>query len=357
MAYPVTLIRGDGIGPEVAAATRTAIDATGVEIDWHVVDAGIDVMETEGTPLPESVLDSIRQTKTAIKGPITTPVGQGFRSVNVEIRKRLDLYANLRPAKSISGVKSYFENIDLVIVRENTEDLYAGIEFERTSVEAAEARDFLAKLSGKPIRDDAALGIKPISVKGSHQIVEYAFQYAQTNGRRKVTAVHKANIMKFTDGLFLDVAREVAKGYPDLEFEDRIVDNMCMQLMQKPELYDVLVMPNLYGDILSDLCAGMIGGLGVAPGANIGDDYAVFEAIHGSAPKYAGQNKANPTALILSGVLMLQHLGELEAARKLQGAVEKVISEKKQVTYDLAPAGTEPVGTQEMAAAIAQAMA
>ncbi len=356
MGYPVTLIRGDGIGPEVAQATQIAVDATGVPIDWQVVDAGTNVMETHGTPLPEHVLESIRKTKTAIKGPITTPVGKGFRSVNVEIRKRLDLYANLRPAKSITGVKSAFNNIDLIIVRENTEDLYAGIEFEQTSTEAAKARDFLSQLSGKPIRQDSAVGVKPISVQGSRQIVEFAFDYAKANGRHKVTAVHKANIMKYTDGLFLEVAREVAQSHPEIEFEDRIVDNMCMQLMQKPELYDVLVMPNLYGDILSDLCAGMIGGLGVAPGANIGKEYAVFEAIHGSAPKYAGQNKANPTALILSGVLMLQHLGEMEAAQKLQAAVEAVIAAKKQVTYDLAPAGTEPVGTQQMAEAIAGAI-
>jgi isocitrate dehydrogenase (NAD+) len=354
VGYPVTLIRGDGIGPEVAQATQTAIDATGVAIDWRVVDAGVDVMAEYGTPLPEHVLEAIRETKVAIKGPITTPVGTGFRSVNVEIRKQLDLYANLRPAKSISGVKSVFQNIDLVIVRENTEDLYAGIEFEYTTPEAAQAREFLSKLAGKSLREDAAIGVKPISVQGSRQIAEFAFEYAQANGRRKVTAVHKANIMKFTDGLFLEVAREVAQQYPAIEFEDRIVDNMCMQLMQKPELYDVLVMPNLYGDILSDLCAGMVGGLGVAPGANIGKDYAVFEAIHGSAPKYAGQNKANPTALILSGVLMLQHLGEKAAADRLQRAVETVIAEKTSVTYDLAPAGVEPVGTQEMAAAIAQ---
>lgn len=356
MGYPVTLIRGDGIGPEVAKATQTAIDATGVAIDWKVVDAGVDVMAEYGTPLPEHVLDSIRETKVAIKGPITTPVGTGFRSVNVEIRKQLNLYANLRPAKSIPGVRSYFSNIDLVIVRENTEDLYAGIEFTHDSPEGAEARACLSKLSGKAIREDAAVGVKPISIHGSRQIVDFAFKHAQAFGRKKVTAVHKANIMKFTDGLFLEVSREVAKNYPDIEYEDRIVDNMCMQLMQKPELYEVMVMPNLYGDILSDLCAGMIGGLGVAPGANIGDEYAVFEAIHGSAPKYAGQNRANPTALILSGVLMLQHLGEMEAAERLQNAVESVVAAKKSVTYDLALPGTQPVGTQEMAAAIAQAL-
>jgi isocitrate dehydrogenase (NAD+) len=354
VGYPVTLIRGDGIGPEVALATQTAIDATGVKIDWHIVDAGIDVMAEYGTPLPDHVLDSIRSTKTAIKGPITTPVGSGFRSVNVAIRKELDLFANLRPAKSMQGVKSYFQNVDLVIVRENTEDLYAGIEFQLHTPEVQEARAFLSKLSGKTIREDAAIGVKPISDFGSRRIVEFAFDYAQKNGRRKVTAVHKANIMKFTDGLFLETARAVAQKYPDIEFEDRIVDNMCMQLMQKPELYDVLVMPNLYGDIISDLCAGMIGGLGVAPGANIGNGVAVFEAIHGSAPKYAGQNRVNPTALILSGVMMLQYLGETIAAQRLQQAVEAVIAEGEQVTYDLAPPGASAVGTQEMAGAIAR---
>lgn len=353
MAYPVTLVRGDGIGPEVAQATQTVIDASGVAIDWTVVDAGVDVMETYGTPLPDSVLDTIRKTKIAIKGPITTPVGSGFRSVNVAIRKELDLYANLRPAKSVQGVKSTFKDVDLIIVRENTEDLYAGIEFKAGTDEAKQALDFLADLSGKAIREGSAIGVKPISEFGSRRIVKFAFDYARANGRKKVTAVHKANIMKYTDGLFLEVARDVAKEYTDIEFEDRIVDNMCMQLMQKPQLYDVLVLPNLYGDIVSDLTAGMIGGLGVAPGANIGVDTAVFEAIHGSAPKYAGQNKVNPTALILSGVMMLRYLGETAAADKVQAAVEAIIAEGKYVTYDLAPAGVAPVGTQEMAEAIA----
>lgn len=352
MGYPVTLIRGDGIGPEVALATQTVINATGVAIDWAVVDAGIDVMAQYGTPLPDHVLESIRQTKVAIKGPITTPVGSGFRSVNVAIRKELDLYANLRPARSMAGVKSNFTNVDLIIVRENTEDLYAGIEFQKGTTENDKAKDFLATLSGKTIRPDSAIGVKPISVFGSRRIVEFAFEYALKNNRRKVTAVHKANIMKFTDGLFLEVAREVAQSYPGIEFEDRIVDNMCMQLMQKPELYDVLVLPNLYGDIISDLTAGMIGGLGVAPGANIGDGIAVFEAIHGSAPKYAGQNKVNPTALILSGSLMLKYLGEQEAGEKVQKAVERIVAEGKYVTYDLAKSGVTPVGTQEMAEAI-----
>lgn len=359
MGHPVTLIRGDGIGPEVTEATKTVIDATGATIDWQIVDAGAAMMDQYGTPLPQHVLDAIRTTKTALKGPITTPIGSGFRSVNVEIRKQLNLYANVRPAKLIPGVKSYFHglNIDLVIVRENTEDLYAGIEFERTTLEAAEARQFLSRLSGQLIRDDAAIGIKPISVLGSRQIVEFAFKHATVTGRKKVTAVHKANIMKYTDGLFLEVAREVAKDFPNIQFEDLIVDNMCMQLMQNPGAYDVLVMPNLYGDILSDLCAGIAGGLGVAPGANVGREYAVFEAIHGSAPQIAGLNQANPTALILSGVLMLQHLGEVEAAAKLEKAVATVIAEQKHVTADLAPEGVEPVGTREMAEAIATAMA
>ena len=353
MAYSVTLIRGDGIGPEVAKAMQTVIDATDVQIDWSIEDAGVDVMEAYGTPLPDRVLESVRKTKVAIKGPITTPVGSGFRSVNVAIRKELDLFANLRPAKSMKGVKSKFSDVDLIIVRENTEDLYAGIEFQAGTDSAAKAQKFMEELSGKSIRESSAIGIKPISEFGSRRIVKFAFDYARENGRKKVTAVHKANIMKFTDGLFLEVARDVAKSYPEIEFEDRIVDNMCMQLMQKPELYDVLVLPNLYGDILSDLTAGMIGGLGVAPGGNYGEDIAVFEAIHGSAPKYAGQNKVNPTALILSGALMLKHLGETDAADRVQKAVEAVIAEGKYVTYDLAPAGSSSVGTQEMAEAIA----
>ncbi len=352
MTYRVTLIPGDGIGPEVARAMQTVIDATGVKIEWIPMDAGVDVIEKYGTPLPPEVLDSIRDTKVAIKGPIGTPIGTGFRSVNVAIRKELDLYANLRPAKSLVGVKSAFDNVDLIVVRENTEDLYAGIEFEKGSTEAEQLRTQLMEMTGKPIREGSALGVKPISEEGSRRIVKFAFDYARANQRKKVTAVHKANIMKYTDGLYLAVAREVAQDYPEIEFEDRIVDNMCMQLMQKPELYDVLVMPNLYGDILSDLCAGMIGGLGVAPGANIGDGMAVFEAIHGSAPKYAGQNKVNPIALILSGVLMLNYLGEREAAERVEQAVQYVVAAGEKVTYDMAR-GT-PVGTQQMAEAIAE---
>ncbi len=355
MTYRITLIPGDGIGPEVAQATKTVLESTGIAFDWITVEAGVDVIEKYGTPLPDQVLEAVRDTKIAIKGPIGTPVGTGFRSVNVAIRKELDLYANLRPAKSMVGVKSTFSNLDLIVVRENTEDLYAGIEFEAGTPEAKEVEAYMAKLSNKPIVPGSAIGIKPISDLGSRRIVKFAFDYAKANDRKKVTAVHKANIMKFTDGLFLDVARDVAQAYPDIEFEDRIVDNMCMQLMQKPERYDVLVMPNLYGDILSDLCAGMIGGLGVAPGANIGDDLAVFEAIHGSAPKYAGLNKVNPIALILSGVLMLNYLGEREAAARVEKAVQDVVAAGERVTYDLAKG--EPVGTQEMAEAIAEKVA
>jgi isocitrate dehydrogenase (NAD+) len=329
-AHLVTLIPGDGTGPELTEALETVIAATGVAIEWERRDAGVDVMERYGTPLPDEVLESVRRTKVAIKGPITTPVGTGFRSVNVALRKELDLYACLRPAKSLVGVRSRFTDIDLVIVRENTEDLYAGIEHM--------------------VGPDAAESIKIITRAGSERIVRFAFDYAVKHGRRKVTAVHKANIMKCTDGLFLRVAGEVAAEYPQIEFEDRIVDNMCMQLVQKPELYDVLVLPNLYGDIVSDLCAGLVGGLGVAPGANIGADAAVFEPVHGSAPKYAGQNKVDPTALLRSGVLMLDHLGEVEASRRMDAALAAVIAEGTTVTYDLG--GT--AGTQEMARAIAE---
>jgi len=332
-AYRVTCIPGDGIGPEIMAAAKVAVAATGVQIDWIDVEAGADVMEKYGTPLPQAVIDSVRATKVAIKGPITTPVGSGFRSVNVGLRKELDLYANLRPAVTIPGVVSRYEGVDLVIVRENTEDLYAGVEH----------------MVGK----DAAESIKIITRVGSERIARFAFDYARREKRKKVTAVHKANIMKCTDGLFLDVAREVAAGYPDIEFEDRIVDNMCMQLVQKPELYDVLLCPNLYGDIVSDLCAGLVGGLGVAPGANIGLEMAVFEPVHGSAPKYAGLDKADPTALVLSAVLMLAHLGEAAAAHALFEAVRTVIGEGKRVTYDLG--GTS--GTKDMGEALAEEVA
>ena len=359
MPYDVTLIPGDGTGPEITEATRRVLEATGVEFNWHVRDAGLAVLEKHGTVLPEEVIQSIRETKVGLKGPITTPVGKGFRSANVALRKSLDLYANLRPAHSYPGLRSRYENIDLIIVRENTEDLYAGIEFQRGSAEMDELVDFVARTTGTKLSKDAAISFKYISVPASRRIVKFAFDYARANKRRKVTAVHKANIMKFSDGLFLQVAQEVAKEYPDIQFEDRIVDNMCMQLVQKPEIYDVLVLPNLYGDILSDLSAGLIGGLGVAPGANIGDKYAVFEPVHGSAPKYAGQNKVNPMAMMFSGVLLLRHIGEREAADRLQNAMAAVIAEGKYVTYDLKPRPDDPtaVGTSQVADAIIARMA
>ncbi|MDD5259632.1 MAG: isocitrate/isopropylmalate dehydrogenase family protein [bacterium] len=339
--YNITLIPGDGIGQEISAATQKVLAATGVKINWDVQEAGSEVIEKYGTPLPETVLKSVRNNKVALKGPLTTPIGTGFRSVNVALRKELDLYACLRPCKSIPGVKSRYEDIDLVVVRENTEDLYAGVEYASGSPEA----DEIVKRAKGKIRAGAAISIKPISREGTSQIVDFAFNYALKHKRKKVTAVTKANIMKYTDGLFLDTAREVAKNYPQVEYEERLVDNMCMQLVQKPELYDVLVLPNLYGDILSDLCAGLVGGLGVAPGANFGQDIAVFEAVHGSAPKYKGLNKVNPTALILSGALMLDYLGEKEKSDQLYKAVMKTIKEKNAVTYDLG--GT--AGTSQMA--------
>jgi isocitrate dehydrogenase (NAD+) len=305
------------------------------------------------------VLDSIRRTKTCIKAPITTPVGTGFRSVNVALRKEFDLYACVRPCKSYRGVRSRYEGIDLVLFRENTEDLYAGIEFEKGDPKTAQLIEFIARTAGAKIRPDSGISIKPISVTGTERIVKAAFEYARANRRRKVTAVHKSNIMKFSDGLFLAVARDVAKRYPDVEFNDVIVDNMCMQLVQKPELYDVIVLPNLYGDVLSDLCAGLVGGLGVAPGMNLGDGgIAIFEATHGSAPKYKGQNKVNPTAMLLSGVLMLRHLGEKEAADRLERAIARVIAEGKSVTYDMKADRNDPtaVGTREMGEAIVAAM-
>jgi isocitrate dehydrogenase (NAD+) len=358
--HKVTFIPGDGTGPEVAWAMRRCVDATGVAIDWEEQHAGVDVMEEKGTPLPPEVLESIRRNKVAIKGPITTPVGKGFRSVNVALRKELDLFACVRPCKYYPGVRSHYPAVDLVIVRENTEDLYAGIEFKEGSPECLQAIEAIETLSGAKIKRDSGVSIKPISISGSERIVRYAFEYAKANGRRKVTAVHKANIMKFSDGLFLETARRVAEEYgkSGVEFEDRIVDNMCMQLVQKPELYDVLVLPNLYGDILSDLSCGLVGGLGVAPGANMGDDIAVFEATHGSAPKYKGLNKVNPTATILSGALMLRHLGEQEAGDRLEQAVARVIADGRSVTYDLKPERDDPtaVGTTEMAEAIIAAL-
>jgi isocitrate dehydrogenase (NAD+) len=350
----VTLITGDGIGPEIADAARRCIDAAGADINWETAEAGADVMKKYGTPLPEATLESIRRNGVALKAPITTPVGTGFRSVNVYMRQHLDLYACLRPCKSYKGVRSRYTDIDLVVVRENTEDLYAGIEYEKGADDTAELIDWLNRHSKRKITADSGISIKPLSVGATQRIFRFAFDYARKMGRRKVTSVHKANIMKFSDGLWLDVSREVAKDYPDIEFEDRIVDNMCMQLIQKPELYDVIVLPNLYGDILSDLCAGLVGGLGVAPGANIGEKGAIFEATHGSAPRYAGQNKVNPTALILSGVLMLRHLDKTAEADRLERAVAAVIAEGKDVTYDMKADRNDPtaVGTKEMADAI-----
>jgi isocitrate dehydrogenase (NAD+) len=354
MAHKVTMIPGDGVGPELSEATMRVLDATGADFEWEVHQAGENVMEEYGTPLPDHVLESIRRNKVAIKGPITTPVGKGIRSVNVALRKELDLFALFRPCKSYPGVRSRYTDIDLVLVRENTEDLYAGIEFQEGTTEAQQVIDFINSMQEKKIRDDSGITIKPISIFGSRRVVRAAFNYARDNDRKKVTAVHKANIQKFTDGLFLHVALEVAKEYPDIEFEDRIVDNMCMQLVQKPEMYDVMVLPNLYGDIVSDLGAGLIGGLGLAPGANVGDEIAVFEATHGSAPKYAGQNKMNPMAMLLSGVMMLRYLKELEAAQRLENAIASVIAEGKNVTYDMKADRNDStsVGTSQVADAI-----
>lgn len=354
MKHNITLIPGDGIGPEISLAMKKCVEQTGANISWEIAEAGGDFIEKYKTPLPDNVLSSVRKNKVAIKGPIVTPVGSGFRSVNVKLRQELDLYACVRPCKLYKGVRSRYENVDLVVIRENTEDLYAGIEFEKGSAQSHDLSSLINKLSGAAIQDDAAISIKPISERASKKIVEFAFKYARANNRKKVTAVHKANIMKYTDGLFLETARQVSKNFSDIEFEDRIVDNMCMQLVQNPTLYDVLVLPNLYGDIISDLCAGIIGGLGLAPGANIGEEIALFEPTHGSAPKYKGKNKVNPTAIILSAVLMLRHIGEQQAADRLETAVAAVIGEGLSVTYDLKKDRNDPlaVGTQEMAEAI-----
>ena len=355
MPHKVVLIPGDGTGPELTEATRRVLEATGVEFEWEVREAGADVMaKYGGNPLPEEVLDAVRETGVALKGPITTPVGGGFRSVNVALRKSLDLYGQVRPCKTYPGVRTRFEDVDLIVVRENTEDLYAGIEYEQGSPEAQELIDWIKSKGGKLAHEDAGISIKPISITGTRRIVQFAFDYARRNGRRKVTAVHKANIMKFSDGLYLRVAQEVAAENDDIEFDDRIVDNMCMQLVQRPEEYDVLVLPNLYGDVLSDLCAGMIGGLGLAPGANFGEGIAIFEPTHGSAPKYAGQNKVNPMAQMLSGMLMLRHLDEHEAADRLEAAIGDVIGEGESVTYDMKPSRDDPsaVGTSQVADAI-----
>jgi isocitrate dehydrogenase (NAD+) len=358
MAHEVTFIPGDGTGPEIAAATRRVLEATGVEFKWDEQPAGEDVYAEEGNPFPDRTLESIKHNGVGIKGPTTTPVGSGFRSINVQLRKELDLYACVRPCKLYEGVRSHFEQVDIVIVRENTEDLYAGIEFEVDSDGAEKLREFVSSLDAGTIREHSGISIKPISVFGSERIVEAAFDYAERNGRHKVTAAHKANIMKFSDGLFLDTARKVAERHPGVEFEDRIIDNLCNQLVSRPEEYDVIVLPNLYGDIVSDLGAGMIGGLGLAPGANIGTQAAMFEATHGSAPKYKGQNKVNPTALMLSGVLMLRHLDETEAAVRMESAIAEVIREGERVTYDLKPTRDDPtaVGTSEFADAVIEVL-
>ncbi|MFQ5867085.1 MAG: isocitrate/isopropylmalate dehydrogenase family protein [bacterium] len=348
MMYRVTLIPGDGVGPEVVDAARKCIEATRVKIEWERVDAGAEIMDKYGTPLPDQVINSIRKNRVALKGPVTTPVGTGFRSVNVALRQKLDLYACLRPCKWYPGVRSRYEGVDLVVVRENTEDVYSGIEFEEGKSETSELINFIQNSRNVKISDDSGISIKSISRRASERIIRFAFDYARKNNRKKVTGIHKANIMKYSDGIFLEVFHEVTREYPDIQSEDKIVDNMCMQLVQKPGLYDVLVLPNLYGDIVSDLCAGLVGGLGLSPGANIGEGIAVFEATHGSAPKYKGMDKVNPTAMILSGVLMLRYLGDKEKANRLEKAVARVIAKGERVTHDLGGTAT----TSQMAKAI-----
>ncbi|MEP7225469.1 MAG: isocitrate/isopropylmalate dehydrogenase family protein [Actinomycetota bacterium] len=354
MGHRVTLIPGDGTGPELTEATRRVLEATGVEVDWDVQQAGVDVMEEAGTPLPQQTLDSVKQNGVALKGPITTPIGTGFRSVNVALRHELELFACLRPCKTYPGVRTRYEKVDIVVVRENTEDLYAGIEYEAGSANAAKVIETLNGLQPKQIAAGSGISVKPMSVEASERIIRFAFEHARANHRREVAGVTKANIMKFTDGLFLDVFRSVGQDYPDIGSREVLVDALCMQLVQRPEEFDVLVLPNLYGDIVSDVTAGLVGGLGVAPGANIGVDAAVFEATHGSAPRYKGLNRVNPTAMILSGKLMLEHLGEREAAQRLERAVSAVIAEGARVTYDLKPTRDDPtaVGTADFADAI-----
>ena len=352
MKHKVTFIPGDGIGPEVAEATRRVLEATGIKFQWETVIIGSQAQEKFGTPLPDQAFQSIRKNKVALKGPVTTPIGTGFRSVNVALRQALDLYACLRPYKVYPGINTPFQDVDIVVVRENTEDLYAGIEFARGDSGTKRLLDFVLDATGKEIKKDSAVSLKVISQTASRRIVKFAFEYARQNGRKKVTAVHKANILKFSDGLFLDTACEVAKEYKDIEFNDMLVDATCMELVRKPQLFDILVLPNLYGDIISDLCAGLCGGMGVAPGANIGDEVAIFEPTHGSAPKYAGQNKANPMAMMLSGVMMLRYLGEKNSADKLESAIAEVIAEGKDVTYDLKLDPATAVGTSHVADAV-----
>ena len=357
MRYKVTLIPGDGIGPEITEATKKVLEATGIEFDWEVCLVGQKAQDEFGTPLPDYVIESVKKNKVALKAPVTTPVGTGFRSVNVALRQRLDLYACLRPCKTYPGIPTPFQNVDIVVVRENTEDLYAGIEFARGSPEAAELAGLIFRTVNKEVRHDSGFSIKVISEAASRRIVKFAFEYVRANSRKKVTAAHKANILKFSDGIFLTIARQVAKEYSDIEFEDIVVDALCMRLVRRPQEYDVIVLPNLYGDIVSDLCAGLVGGLGVAPGANIGDEIAIFEPTHGSAPKYAGQNKVNPMAMMLSAVMMLRYLGEAEAARRLETAIAQVIAEGKTVTYDLKWQPEQPAATtSQVAAAVIEKM-
>jgi isocitrate dehydrogenase (NAD+) len=354
LPYNITLIPGDGVGPEITEATKRVLEATGVKFNWEIGYAGAGVIEKYGTPLPDSVLESIKKNKVALKGPVTTPIGTGFRSVNVALRKALDLYACVRPCKTYPGVPSPFEGVDIVIVRENTEDLYAGVEFEKGKPDAKELIDFINRQKPDVLKADSGISIKMITETNTRRIVKYAFEYARKNNRKKVTVTTKANIMKFSDGLFLAVAREVAKDYPDIEFNEALIDNLCMQLVRRPQEFDVIVAPNLYGDIISDLCAGLVGGLGLAPGANIGKEIALFEPTHGSAPKYTGLNKVNPMAMMLSGMLMLRHIGEVKAADRLEKAIAAVIKEGKSVTYDMKSRRDDPsaIGTSQVADAV-----
>lgn len=348
--YNITLIPGDGVGPEVINSAVRCVETAGIKVNWDIQIAGEAAIKKYKTPLPDAVINSIKKNKVALKGPITTPVGGGFRSVNVALRKSLNLFANIRPAKIIPGVKTFYKNVDIIVIRENTEDLYSGIEFEKGKQDTKQLLQLIRKTKKENLTNDSSITLKVISQKATERIVKFAFDYATENKRKKITVVHKANIMKYTDGLFLEVARKIAKRYPKIEFEDKIVDNMAMQLVQKPEQYDVLLTPNLYGDILSDLCAGLVGGLGLAYSANIGEKYAIFEPVHGSAPKYADKNKVNPTATVLASVMMLRHLGEDEASNIIEKSVIKVLREGKHVTYDLK--SKNPVGTKEMTKAI-----
>ncbi len=354
----ITFIPGDGIGPEITAAMKEIVEATGIKIKWDVQLAGETALRELGNPLPEETLASIRRNRVCIKGPLTTPVGTGFRSINVRLRKIFDLFAGIRPCKTYKGIISRYDNVDLVIFRENTEGLYIGIEFAEGSEQSAEMLDEIEKLYGTRLPQDSALAIKDISVRGSTRLLKAAFEYARKFKRKKVSAVHKANIMKLTDGLFLKIAKEMSGSYPELEFDDVIIDNMALQLVKNPEKYDVLALPNLYGDVISDLCAGLVGGLGVVPSANMGDNLAIFEATHGSAPKYTGKNKANPTAITLAAVMMLQHIGEEEAANKIENAIANTIAEGKYVTYDLKPPEKrdKAVGTKEYGNAVISKM-